>query len=360
MMSNLRLKKLQKIIPESTILFITKPSDIFYFTGFEFLVPEEKEAYLIVSSINVYLLHASFNPITKQSHIEYLSGLHPTQLKSHLMKIHTSEKNKIVMINKKHTTVYEFELFSGYDLKINEINQQKIDQIKTQKDSEEIIYIKKACQISRQAFENIKDKIKTGQTEKEVQNLLEKEMEKLGSEKVAFPTIVAFGKNGAQPHHQPTDTKLLEETPILIDFGATYKNYRSDMTRSFWFGKNPTDEFIKVEKIVKTAYQKALDQSKDNLGKPLGEIDLAARQYIKQEGYGDKFIHTTGHGLGLEIHEPPSIYWKTEDPLLDKTVFTIEPGIYLEEEFGYRYENTILVDKDIKEKAIELTLSDIF
>jgi len=355
-MSNPRLTNLQKNIKSQDAFFITKESDIHYYTGFNFLVQEEKESYLLVSKNSVYLIYSSFNPVSKQDGITYLTDIYPTKLKTNLRYIIQKEKIKKVYIDKNHTSVTEFEILSSLDLSINPLPSEIIDGQKMIKDKQEIKLTKKACQISQKAFKETFKKIKLGMSEIEVKELLEKTLNKFGSQKIAFPTIIAFGKNGALPHHQPTEKKLENNMAILIDFGATYKNYRADMSRSFWFGDQPTDEYIKIKKIVKKAYELALEASKKGINKPVSVIDLAARQYIKEKGYEDQFIHTTGHGLGLEIHEKPSINWSNKQKLLNNTVFTIEPGIYLKNKFGFRYENTVLVDKNHKDKVLELTL----
>jgi len=190
---------------------------------------------------------------------------------------------------------------------------------------------------------------------------------------LAFPTIVAFGKNGAMPHYQPQNIKLKPETPILIDFGVNFENYYSDMSRTIWFGKQPSAKFLKAEKAVKKAHQQVLAKlttanldlknkktdlknSEENTTKSTTKIELtakdldqAARGEIAQRGFADQFIHTTGHGLGLEIHEPPSLSWQDHTPIKPNMVFTIEPGIYFPGEFGYRHEDTVLMtDQGVK------------
>ena len=120
------------------------------------------------------------------------------------------------------------------------------------------------------------------------------------------------------------------------------------MTRSFWFGDKPTQEYLKVKKTVHQAYQAALAKLTQPLTNQLQakDLDQAARSVISLAGYGPKFIHTTGHGLGLDIHEPPSLNWRNDQEIKPGMVITLEPGIYLNGRFGCRHENTILVTKD--------------
>ncbi len=141
--------------------------------------------------------------------------------------------------------------------------------------------------------------------------------------------------------------------PVLWDFGATVNGYRSDMSRSFWFGKTPSADFKKVKKLVHQAYEAAVKTlvvgsagtaPKENSSARTAQlVDQAARELITAAGFGAQFIHTTGHGVGLDIHEPPSLNWKSPAPLKPGMVVTVEPGIYLEGNLGYRHENTVIV-----------------
>src|SRR6185369_4782244 len=134
----------------------------------------------------------------------------------------------------------------------------------------------------------------------------------LGAEGPAFPTIVAFGAHATLPHHQPGATKLTSETSVLIDCGASVEGYNSDITRTVWFGKKTTPDYLKVKDIVDRAYQIGIEclQQRDLQNKTLTakDIDVAVRGFISDAGYGNEYIHTTGHGIGLEVHEPPSVY----------------------------------------------------
>ena len=348
-----RLSYIQAKINTGTALFITKESDIHYYTGFNFLVSEEREAYLVITKSSVNLLYSSFNPLIKQDEINYFPDIYKSKLIDHIKSIIQKDKIEEISINKSQTYVSESEILTSLGIKVTEMSSSLIPHQKMIKDEQEILNIKKASKISRKSFTELKKKIKVGITEIKVKELLEKIMREKGSEKPAFPTIVAFGENSALPHHQPTNKKLKNNMAILIDFGATYKNYRSDMTRSFWFGDHPTKEYQQVEDIVHQAYTKGLNTAKNCINLPVYKIDRAVREHIKATGYGQQFIHTTGHGVGLDIHEFPSINWKEDTKLENDVVFTIEPGIYLKDKFGIRYENTICFNEN---ETIEITL----
>nr|WP_255744048.1 Xaa-Pro peptidase family protein [Aliiroseovarius sediminis] len=157
-------------------------------------------------------------------------------------------------------------------------------------------------------------------------------------------TIVGFGHNGAYPHHHTGDTKLEPEMAVLIDTGCRLNGAPSDMTRCGWFGEKPSTEFLKVAGIVERAVQAALEASRP--GAIASDIDRAARDTITAAGYGEKFLHRTGHGLGVDIHEPPYISASGSTKMRAGNVFSIEPGIYLDGEFGVRLEDIVILRED--------------
>lgn len=154
-------------------------------------------------------------------------------------------------------------------------------------------------------------------------------------------TIVGFGRNAAYPHHHTGDTKLTRETAVLIDTGCRLNGAPSDMTRCGWFGDTPSPEFLKVAGIVEGAVQAALAAS--HPGAIASHIDRAARDTIAAAGYGDRFLHRTGHGLGVDIHEPPYISATATTEMRAGNVFSIEPGIYLDGDFGIRLEDIVIL-----------------
>jgi Xaa-Pro aminopeptidase len=161
---------------------------------------------------------------------------------------------------------------------------------------------------------------------------------------------VASGENSANPHHISSNRKIAENDVIMIDIGCFYNGYASDLTRTFYLGKI-NEEFKKVWDIVKQAQNAAIQRIKSGL--PVSYGDKAARDLIDSYGYKDKFIHTTGHGVGIEIHEMPSLAINAEGVFLTGMTVTVEPGIYIEGRFGVRIEDTVL----IKEEACEVLTS---
>jgi Xaa-Pro aminopeptidase len=208
----------------------------------------------------------------------------------------------------------------------------------------EIKNIKKACQISAKAYDIFRRKLKTGMSEIEAASMLERIMSDLGGEGLAFTTIMAFGENGANPHHCNSERKLKKEDAVLMDYGCKIGGYCSDITRTFWHGKKPSAEFTKVFNIVKKAHDLGVKTAK--AGMKAKDLDAVCRNYMdKQGGFAKYFIHSTGHGLGLYIHESPRVSVVSEDILQVDNVFTIEPGLYFKGKVGVRYESTVHLTK---------------
>jgi len=213
-----------------------------------------------------------------------------------------------------------------------------VESIRTIKDAGEVAAIGSAVAIAAKAMERVRPEIHGGVTENELAGRLELEIRRLAGQ-VAFETIVAFGANGARPHHRPTGRRLRKNDTVLIDFGVRYKGCCCDLTRCFAVGRSSA-LFNRVYKAVEQAQQAAI--AKVRAGAVISEVDAAARAVIRDYGlpvYG----HGTGHGLGLEVHELPIISGKTKGVLRAGQVLTIEPGVYIPGKLGVRIEDDILV-----------------
>jgi Xaa-Pro aminopeptidase len=340
-----RIKDLQKKISIGEAYLISKATDVIHFTGFPQLVPEERESLLIVTRNKAFLFHHSFSPTLKNfPELIYIPQTRLNKIEETLKQ----ENITSLLIDEQTLFAKEFKFFKKlFKKNISSFPEDFIWQFRLQKDELALSNQQRAGEIIAQVFETIPKWLHAGITEKQLAGKIIGMMMELGSEGPAFPTIVAFGSNGALPHHQPTDEELKQNSAVLIDAGAKFNGYRSDITRTFWFGKKPDRQFLEIEKIVKQAYQQSIEVIENGVkGQIVKDIDDAARQYIEERGFGNEFIHTTGHGIGLDIHEPPSVSWLNKTVLLPNTTFTIEPGIYLMGKFGYRYENTIYITKD--------------
>lgn len=203
--------------------------------------------------------------------------------------------------------------------------------------------MRKASHTADKALENILPDIKPGLKESDVRDMLEAEMKKLGAIGPSFQTIIGSGPNSAQCHYSTGERVLQEGDSLVMDFGCLVDNYCSDITRTLFIGK-ASQKFKDVYAILKKAQQMAIDKVKP--GVKACEVDFAARKYIADNDYGDYFIHRTGHGVGLEVHEMPYITETSQVVLQPGMVFSIEPGIYLEGEFGIRIEDLVMVTED--------------
>ncbi len=208
------------------------------------------------------------------------------------------------------------------------------------KSQTEIDYIKKAQEIAEKAYAEILNFIKVGVTEKQIANRLDFYMREFGSEGIAFDTICVSGKNSALPHGVPIEKTINNGDFITLDFGAVYNGYSSDMTRTVAVGF-ATDEMQNVYNTVLSAQKNAIETTKSGI--PASNIDNAARSIITENGFAEFFNHSTGHGVGIEVHECPNISPKNNDLLLENQIITVEPGIYLPEKFGVRIEDMVLV-----------------
>ncbi len=223
-----------------------------------------------------------------------------------------------------------------------------IGEMRLKKYDDELARLKKACKIAAGAFEEVKPQIKTGMTEDDVRVLMAVAMFKRGADSIPF-NIVCFGENTADAHHTPSKKRKLKASEaVLMDFGCFYEGYTSDMTRSWWHGKNEPAEYKKIWNIVDQA--RAAGVKVLRAGITAGEVDAASRQVIEAAGYGKEFFHTTGHAIGLVEHDRPILRSGAPDVLEENYVVTVEPGIYFENKWGVRLEDSFLVTKTGSEK----------
>jgi Xaa-Pro aminopeptidase/Xaa-Pro dipeptidase len=218
------------------------------------------------------------------------------------------------------------------------------------KDSEEINILKKASKIIDEMYELCTKKIKKGQSESELQTILmsyamEHEMFGTGYKSTLNPLIIAGGPNGALPHAQVTNRKFVNGDLIVVDLTLRYKGYVTDATRTFGLGTISKDAKT-VYEIVKESQILGIKATKP--GASCKSVDDACRNYIQKKDFGKYFIHSTGHGIGLEVHELPNISQKSTSTLQNNMAITVEPGIYITKKFGVRIEDSLIVqDKPI-------------
>ncbi|NOJ28525.1 MAG: Xaa-Pro aminopeptidase [Nitrososphaera sp.] len=213
------------------------------------------------------------------------------------------------------------------------------------KDEKEMRIITKASHILDRLYEICTEQIRVGLSERELQAKLVFEAMKMGANPPSYkstlnPLIIAGGPNGALPHAEVTDRKFKNKDMIVVDLTLRHAGYIADATRTFALG-TPGQEAMEVYELVKESQKAGLDAAKP--GATCGQVDAACRTVIEERGFGKFFIHSTGHGIGLDVHEPPWLRSKNAEVLKPAMAVTVEPGIYLEGKFGVRIEDSILV-----------------
>jgi len=265
----------------------------------------------------------------------------------------TKEKIKEIIFDGNDFTYNKFNSLSE-DLDINFTNHVNFSHLKRViKTDEEIAILKKAAHIGREGFERLAKYINKKGLNKKETLLYFKAIEAYrnkGDYELSFDPIIAINENAAKPHALPTNKKLQKDDLLLVDAGVKYKRYCSDRTCTASFGKElsfsrkqkfKSKKQQKIYDLVYKAQLNAIENAK--VGMKAKEIDMLTRSVIEKAGYGKYFIHSTGHGVGLDIHEHPYINSKSDVIIEDNMVFTIEPGIYLPNEFGVRIEDTIVM-----------------
>jgi Xaa-Pro aminopeptidase len=315
-------------------LIVTEPANVTYTTGFM-----GDDSWAIITKRAVYLLTDS--RYTEQAQKECV-GCGIVQRKDSMAeaagKLLKKLKSVRIVAVEKSTSVAAFGALKKHVKLRLKTTAGIIESVRRIKDSSEINTIKAAASITARALRQIRRYMKTGVTESELAGRLDFEIRKLGARN-SFDTIVAFGPNASRPHHQPSERRLRKKDTVLIDVGARYKGYCSDITRSFAIGR-PTRFFEKVYEAVQQAQAAAIKTVK--AGAEIKQVDAAAREVISKYDlpvYG----HGSGHGFGLEIHEMPFLKADGKGKLKAGEVITIEPGVYFPGKLGVRIEDDILV-----------------
>lgn len=347
-------------------VLINNPSNLYYYTGFTggeamFLMPVNGD---IMSTYAFELCGISNDSrvitndwpdgyvITDSRYYEQVEkeceGLQLVKWESKGMAATIQE---LLVEDKKIQIILEDDMNLAQYMKLTEVckncafalGSKWIQKPRMVKDAEELAKLEQAEYIGDAAFTHILDVLKPGVSEREIALELEFFMKKQGASKLSFDTIVASGANGSMPHAQVTDRVLQSGDFVTMDFGCVYQGYCSDMTRTVAIG-TPTDEMKKVYQIVLDANLRAMEQIE--AGKRCNEIDAVARDYIREQGYGEYFGHGLGHGVGLDIHEEPRFSPKCDVITQENMVITDEPGIYLPGQFGVRIEDLVVVKEN--------------
>ena len=334
-----RVDKLKNALDDNEALLIKSDANRFYISGFH-----SSAGIVFITKKNAYFL-IDFRYFEKaKSEVKHLDVIMLEKTFFQLNQICEKENVKTVYTECDKISLNDFFTYKKNlksELSADNKFGKLLAELRSVKSKTEIEKIKSAQEITDKTFLYILDRISVGRTEKEIALDMEFYLRQLGSEGVSFDFIVVSGKNSSLPHGVPTDKKIENGDFVTMDFGAVYGGYRSDMTRTVAVGQ-ATDEQRHIYETVIKAQEIAFKQIRP--GAVCKDVDKAARDLIDGAGYKGCFGHGLGHSVGIEIHEDPAFNTRCETILESGMVITVEPGIYLENKFGVRIEDMIIVD----------------
>jgi len=349
-----RIHKVKNFLREDEAFFITLKEEIFYFTGFS-----GEDSYLLIKQDEVlFFTDLRFTEQIKREKkidLEVLEISLNNKVISKIKEILKQNGIKKLYLSKKDIN-YSFGEMLAFSLLEDSIEIKDTDFVKKmriKKDAYEIEIIKQNLILTEISYKLILPQIEENKAEIEIAGEIEYFLRKNGAEKMAFETIVASGERSVLPHGKASEKKIQKDEIILLDYGIKKNGYCSDFTRCFYFGKIIDEKILKIRDVVEKALKEA--EKTVRAGIPAKEVHMAAWNVIDKEGFSSNFWHSTGHGIGLEIHEEPSISGRNDCILEEGMIFTIEPGIYLPGVGGIRLEDIVVVRE---EGAEVLTYSD--
>ncbi|GMA49508.1 proline dipeptidase [Alicyclobacillus contaminans] len=322
---------------------ITSPANLYYFTGI-WLETGERAAALMVRPDRepVWVVHEMFANEVAGADVQkvfWKDGTSPYPLMAQAVGV-----NARLAIDGQWAARHLIQLMAARPTAPKPVAADAVlSALRERKDPSELQKLQRASEMADEVMEKLKAWLRPGLTEAAVAQELERLWREVGSEGLSFPIIVASGRNGAAPHHEPDDTVLVEGTTVIVDTGGVYQHYVSDTTRTFVLGE-PSEEVRAVYECVLRAQLVGIETAKP--GVRLTEVDEAVRRTIEEAGYGPYFTHRTGHGVGLDIHEEPFVVTGNEAVLEPGMVMSIEPGVYLPGKFGVRIEDLVVIEEN--------------
>ncbi len=341
-MFNTRIENLRKILLKGEAILITDDTNRCYFSGMH-----SSAGHLLITQNSAYLL-IDFRYFEKaKKTVTSAEVVLCEKLFPQLLEILCKENITTVLTESRNITAYALQTINKNLLEIEVVASDEVsDKIRTLrsiKSESEIKSIKKAQILTDKTFEYILNRIKSGVSEKEIMLDMEFFIRKSGSEGVSFDFIVVSGKNSSLPHGVPTD-KLIENGDfVTMDFGAVVDGYHSDMTRTVAIGEITEKQRLVYDTVLE-AQKLALAAIKPDV--KCSKIDKIARDFIEKEGFSGCFGHGLGHSVGLEIHENPACNTRDNTLLQTGMIMTVEPGIYIENEFGVRIEDMVVITEN--------------
>src|SRR5690625_1230799 len=343
-----RRKKLLQTIREETnvdTIAIKSPLNIYYYTNVA-LQPHERfyMLFIDVSTAKTTLFVPALDETEAKQHadVDEVVPIADTDDPYEIVRNKTGNEIERFAVEKNVLTLEEVEAFQNIFGNVQWVDANVYMMAQRQvKTAAEIERVKQAIHVTEQGIEKTIVQVRVGMTELDVKRMLERELFALGAEKMAFDTIVLTGARSALPHGVSGNTPIEEGDFLLIDVGITINHYHSDMTRTFVVGEvNEKQQMI--YETVKEANERAIEAVQ--VGERLQTIDLAARKHIEARGFGTYFTHRVGHGLGIDVHELPSLHAQNEERIERGLLFTIEPGIYVPDVGGVRIEDVVYVN----------------
>lgn len=336
-MQQIRVNKILEFLESQSLeaFLVTKPENIYYLSGFT----GGSDAKLVISPTDAYILTDG----------RYLEQVRRECAKWELVRVQGAgldslaaicDKYNILAVESNHLT---YGLFSQMELKLKAALSPQanvIEELRKQKDDSELDCLRAAAAVGDEVFCRIWPEIKVGSSELQIANLIAYYLKELGCSRESFPTIAVSGPNAALPHGQPGHKQLQRGDMLTLDFGGFYRGYAGDMTRTVALGE-ASPRFRDVYRRVLDAQWKGIDTVK--AGVSCKAVDEAVRSDLARYGLDVYFVHGTGHGVGLEIHELPSLSSYSESVLEENMVVTVEPGVYVPGWGGIRIEDTVVV-----------------
>ncbi|MEQ6388685.1 Xaa-Pro peptidase family protein [Bacillaceae bacterium S4-13-58] len=349
----MKISVLQELLDKNgeEAIFLTSRWNIFYISGYDTDPHERVVGIYVPSSIEfkpVMILPSMEVNDARQSGwshdiIAYQDQSNPWDLFSTYLQENKQIPTQIAL-EKDHLTVSRQEQLKNFFPNVTwSRGDEYLQNLRVQKDKKEYTLMKQAAALADLGVKIGIESLAKGKTELEIVADIEYGLKKQGIREMSFSTLVLFGENTSSPHGTPGKNTLQDNQFVLFDLGVVFEGYCSDITRTVFYG-TPTEEQKKIYEIVKEAQQFAINECK--LDTPIGVIDKAARNYIEDAGYGDYFPHRIGHGIGVDVHEYPSIHQDNTLLVKEGMAFTIEPGIYIQGHGGVRIEDQIyMTDK---------------
>ncbi|WP_172672593.1 Xaa-Pro dipeptidase PepQ [Thermococcus sp. EP1] len=333
----IRIEKIRGYLKENGIdaALIMSAPNLFYFTGSAPLIG----GYLVIDSDEEILLvpELEYEQAKEESKIPVEKFKKIDEVYEYLKRFNT------VAVEGSMSLSFSKGLKEKSEIKEFKFLDEIIKELRMIKTEEEIRVIEDACRLADIGVMTAIEEVSEGKKEREVAAKVEYIMKMEGAEKAAFDTIIASGYRSALPHGTASDKRITKGDLVVMDLGAFYRHYNSDITRTIVVG-SPNEKQKEIYEIVLEAQKKAVDSAKP--GMTTKELDSIARDIISEYGYGDKFIHSLGHGLGLQVHEWPRVSQHDETVLKEGMVITIEPGIYIPKFGGVRIEDTVVITKN--------------